>query len=62
MGFFFLLNILTEILKDNLDIRKKSVNIKHAWFGVIVDYKRQIFIAYMNSLRIPDIHNTTEQI
>ena len=38
------------------------MNIKHALFGVMVDYKEQILIANMNSNRIPDIHNTTEKI
>ena len=61
MGFF-LLNVLTKKLKDKQNIRKKSTNIKHALFGVMVDYKEQIFIAYRNSDRIPDIHNTTEKI
>ena len=28
----------------------------------MVDYKRQILIAFMNSDRIPNIHNTTEKI
>ena len=27
----------------------------------MVDYKGQILIAFMNSDRIPDIHNTTEK-
>ena len=30
--------------------------------GVMVDYKGQISIAYMNSDRIPDIRNTTGNI
>ena len=36
--------------------QKKSINIKHAI------YKGQISIAYMNSDRIPDIHNLTGNI